>query len=54
VKEVVHTWLAAQPKTFFSESIRSLCNDGPSALKGKGTMLKCDVNVNFLSVVKQD
>jgi hypothetical protein len=30
----------------------SLCNDGPSALKSKGTMLKNDVNVSFLFVLK--
>ena len=48
VKETVHKWLAAQPKTLFSEGIRKLCNNGPSTLKTKGTMLKNDVNVSFL------
>ena len=36
VKEAVHAWLAAQTKTI-SEGSGSLCNDGPSALKRKGT-----------------
>jgi hypothetical protein len=40
LKEAVHGWLAARPKTFFSEGIRSFCNDGSNALKSKGTLLK--------------
>ena len=52
VKEVVLAWLAAKPKTFYSGASGSLCNDGPSALKSKGTMLKNDVNVSFLFVLK--
>ena len=51
VKEAVHAWLAAQPKMFFSEGFRNFVNDGPSALKSKGTMLKNDDNVSFLLVL---
>ena len=51
VKEAELAWLDAQPKNFFSEGIRSLCNDGPSALKSKGTMLKNDINISFLYVL---
>ena len=32
MKEAVHAWLAAQPKTFFSEGMKKL-NDGRSVLK---------------------
>ena len=38
-------------KPFRKES-ESLCNDGSSALKRKGTMFKNDVNVNFLFVLQ--
>ena len=44
VKEPVHAWLAAQPKTFWRAS-GSLCNDGSSVLKSKGTVLKNDVDM---------
>ena len=47
MKEAVYAWLAAQPKTFFSEGVKSLCNDGRSALKSKETMLKNDVIISF-------
>ena len=52
VKETVHAWLTAQPKTFFSESIRKLVQQWPSALKSKGTMLKNDGSVSFLFVLQ--
>ena len=52
VKETVHAWFAAESKTFFSEGIRKLWKDGPSALKSKGTMLKNDVNIRFLFVLQ--
>ena len=52
VKEAVNAWLAAQPKTFFRRASGSLCNDGPSALKSKVTMLKNYVNVSFLFVLQ--
>ena len=38
VKEAVHAWLGRQSS--FRRASGSLCNDGPSALKSKGTMLK--------------
>ena len=40
MKEAVHALLAVQPKTSFRRASGSVCNDGPSALKSKGTMLK--------------
>ena len=52
VKEAVHAWFAAQPKTFFWRALGSLCNDGPSELKSKGTMLKNYVIVSFLFVLQ--
>ena len=52
VKQAVHAWLTAQPKTFFWRASGSLCNDGPSALKSKGIMLKNNVNVSFLFVLQ--
>jgi hypothetical protein len=39
-------------KKVFYEGIRSLCNNGPRALKSMGLMLKNDVNVSFLFVLK--
>ena len=38
LKQAVHDWLAAQPKTFFFREKRSFCNDGRSALKSKETI----------------
>ena len=52
VKEAVHAWLIAQPKTSFRRAAGSLCNVVPSALKSKGNMLKNDVNVSFLFVLQ--
>ena len=52
VKEVVHAWLAVQPKTSFWRISGSLCNDGPSVLKSKETVLKNDVNLSFLFVLQ--
>ena len=52
VKEAVHAWLVAQPKTFCSEALGSSCNDGQSALKSKGTMLKNDDNISFVFVLQ--
>ena len=51
LKVVVHAWLAAQPKNFLKAK-RSLCNDGSSTLKSKGTMLKNDVITTFLFLLK--
>ena len=45
VKEAEHAWFAAK---HFRRASESLCNDGPSALKSKGTMLKNYVDVCFL------
>jgi hypothetical protein len=42
----------AQPKMFFSHCIRKLVLEGPNMLKSKGIMLKNDVNVSFLFVLK--
>ena len=52
MKEAVHAWLDAQPKPSFRRASGSSCNDGPSALKSKGTMLKNDVDVSFLFVLQ--
>ena len=52
LKEAVRAWLAAQPKTLLSEGIKKLCNDGRSALKSKGTVLKNDVIISFLFLLK--
>ena len=52
LKEAVHAWLAAQPKCFFLRAKRSLCNDGRSVLKSKGIMLKNDVILSFLFLLK--
>ena len=41
-QQTVHAWPASQPKIFIPSSYRRMCNDGPSALKSKGTMLKDD------------
>jgi hypothetical protein len=49
VKKAVHVWLATQPKTFLPDGI-SLCNNGPSVLKSKGTMFRDNVNTGFLFV----
>jgi hypothetical protein len=40
-------------KCSFLWAYGSLCNDGPSTLKNKGTMLKNDVNISFLFVLKK-
>ena len=52
LKEAVHAWLAAQKKKNFLRTERSLCNDGRSALKSKETMLKNDVIISFLFLLK--
>lgn len=51
LKDAVHTWLAAQQKTF-SEGIGKLVQHGRSVLKSKGTILKNVVNVNFLILLQ--
>ena len=53
LKEAVYGWLALRPKTFlFLKAYRSLCNDGNSALKSKRTLLKIDVIISFLLLLK--
>ena len=52
VMEAVHVWLAAQLKTYFRGASGSLYNNGPSALKSKGTVLKHDVNVSICIPIK--
>ena len=54
MKEAVRAWLAARPKTFFFflKAQRNLCNDGRSALKSKETMLKNDVTISFIFLLK--
>jgi hypothetical protein len=39
-------------KPYFLRASGSLFNDGPSAVKSKGNMLKNDVNVSFIFVLK--
>jgi len=40
VKEAMHEWLAAQPKTFFLRAPRSFWNAGTSALQSTGNIMK--------------
>ena len=39
-------------KPFLLKAKRSLCNDGSSALKSKGTVLKNDVIISFIFLLK--
>ena len=50
-KQCMHGSLFSQKPPFWRVS-GSLYNDGPSAMKSKGTMLKNDVNVSFLFVLQ--
>jgi hypothetical protein len=43
LKETAHAWLVSLPKTFSSKG-----NDGPTALKSKGTVLNNDVRVRSI------
>ena len=52
LKEAMHAWLAAQLKTFFAEGIKKLVQRWRSALKSKETMLKSDVIISFLFLLK--
>jgi hypothetical protein len=40
VKEALYALLTADPKSFFSEGIMKLCNDGSNALKARELFLK--------------
>jgi len=53
VKEAVHEWLASQPKTFFFlRASRCFCKAGTSVLQNTGTILKNDVIVMPLLLLK--
>jgi hypothetical protein len=40
VKEVVHVWLAAQPKTFFSKGIRKLVQRWTNCVEKEGDYIE--------------
>jgi len=52
VKEAVHECHAAQPNTFFLRASRSFWNTGTSALQSTGTILKNDIIVRSLLLLK--
>ena len=52
VKEAVHEWLAAQPKTFFGGASRSFWNAGTSVLQSTGTILKNYIIVRSVLLLK--
>ena len=52
VKKAVHEWLAAQPKTFFSEGIQKFLECWTIVLQSTGTMLKNDIIVRSLLLLK--
>ena len=51
-KEAVLRGSLLNRKPSFRSASGNLCNDGPSTLKRKGTMLKNYVNINFLFVLQ--
>jgi hypothetical protein len=52
MKEAVHEWLAAQPKTFFMRASRSFWNAGTSALQSTENILKNYIIVKSLLLLK--
>ena len=52
MKEAVHAWLAAQPKSFFAEGIKKIVQRWKKCIENKETMLKNDVIISFLFLLK--
>ena len=59
-KEAVHAWLAVQPKTFFSESIKKLVQRWKKCIEKRGDYAEklcyhkfsIFIEINFVSVVR--
>jgi hypothetical protein len=50
--DVMHVWLTAQLKTFFSENMKKLVQLWAKCVKKQGTVLKNYVIVSFLFILK--
>ena len=51
-KETVHAWLAAQPKTFYSEGIKKLVERWKKCIEKQGDYVENDVVISFLFLLK--
>jgi hypothetical protein len=47
LKEVMHMWFAVSTEVLSLKTHESLCNAGPSVLKGRGSMLKYDAHDGY-------
>ena len=52
MKEAVHAWLAAQPKTFYSEGIKKLVQRWKKCTGKQGDYVEKDVIIGFIFLLK--
>ena len=53
MKEAVHAWLAAQPKTFFFfEGIKKLVQEWKKCIEKQGDYVENDITISFLFLLK--